>query len=98
MKTLANVASGNAGDLVTRIADVTLKERRPLVVMPREKPLSRIHLENMLAVTDAGGIIMPPLPSFYQRPDSLDAAVTQTMRRALSYLDIDVAPDEWEGL
>lgn len=98
MKTLSNIAHGNAGNLITRAADVTLKERRPLVVLPREKPFNRIHLENMLAVTDAGGIIMPPFPSFYQNPQSIDDMVSRTIARTLSLLDIDTEIDEWTGM
>ncbi|WP_380676154.1 UbiX family flavin prenyltransferase [Salinigranum sp. GCM10025319] len=98
MKTLSNIATGNSGNLITRSADVTLKERRPLVLLPREKPFNRIHLQNMLAVTDAGGVIMPPFPSFYANPDSIDEMVARTMARTLSLLDIDVSFDEWTGL
>lgn len=98
MKTLSNIAHGNAGNLITRSADVMLKERRPLVLMPREKPFNRIHLVNMLEVTDAGGIIMPPFPSFYQQPDSLDEMITRTVARALSQLGLTVEYDEWTGL
>jgi len=98
MKTLSNIAHGNAGNLIVRAADVTLKERRDLVLMPREKPFNRIHLENMLQVHDAGGTIMPPLPSFYQQPDSLDAMISRTMARALFQLGIDIEYEEWQGL
>jgi 4-hydroxy-3-polyprenylbenzoate decarboxylase len=98
MKTLSTIAHADSGNLISRSADVNLKERRPVVVMPREKPLNRIHIENMLKVTDAGGIIMPPFPSFYNRPDSIDEMVTRTMSRALSQLGIDVPIDEWVGL
>jgi 4-hydroxy-3-polyprenylbenzoate decarboxylase len=98
MKTLSNIAHGNAGNLITRAADVMLKERRPLVVMPREKPYNRIHLENMLTVTDAGAIVFPPLPSFYQDPDSLESMIERTMCRALDHLDIDMEYDEWGGV
>lgn len=98
MKTLSNIAHGNSGSLMTRSADVMLKERRPLVLLPREKPFNRIHLQNMLAVHDAGGIIMPPFPSFYQNPSSIDEMVTRTAKRTLSLLDIDVNIDEWEGI
>lgn len=98
MKTLSNIAHANSGNLITRSADVILKERRPLVVMPREKPFNRIHIKNMLEVTDAGGIIMPPFPSFYQRPETIDEMITRTMARSLSLLDIDVDYEEWEGL
>jgi len=98
MKTLSNVAHANSGNLITRAADVTLKERRPLVLMPREKPFNRIHLENMLKVTDAGGIIMPPFPSFYQSPQSIDEMVSRTVARTLRLLDVDVDVDEWTGM
>ena len=98
MKTLAAIANGLSGNLITRAADVTLKERRPLVLMPRETPFNRIHLENMLSVTDAGGLVVPPFPSFYQRPDSIDAMVSYTMSRALSHLGVSFDHDEWNGL
>lgn len=98
MKTLSNIAHGNAGDLIVRAADVTLKERRPLVVMPREKPLNRIHLKNMLEVSEAGGVIMPPFPSFYAQPDSIEEMITRTVSRALTQLDVDVEYEEWTGL
>lgn len=99
MKTLSNVATGSASNLITRTADVMLKERRPLVVMPREKPFNRIHLENMLKVTDAGAIVFPPFPSFYARPDSVNEMITRTMIRALSFVsDVDFELDEWQGL
>ena len=98
MKTLSNVAHGNSGALITRAADVTLKERRPLVLMPREKPFNRIHLKNMLEVTDAGGIIMPPFPSFYQNTQSLDEMISRTVARTLGLLDVEVEIDEWTGM
>lgn len=96
--TMANVAHGESGTLITRSADVALKERRPVVVMPIERPLSRIHIENMLAVTDAGGIVSPPFPSFYQQPDTVDEIVTRTVARALTFFDIDIEYGEWTGL
>jgi 4-hydroxy-3-polyprenylbenzoate decarboxylase len=98
MKTLSNIAHGASGSLMTRSADVMLKERRALVLMPREKPFNRIHLKNMLEVTDAGGIVYPPFPSFYQRPKSIDEMVTRTVARALSLLDVEIDYDEWEGI
>lgn len=98
MKTLSNIAYGNSQNLISRSADVALKERRELVLMPREKPLNRIHLKNMLEVTDAGGQIFPPFPSFYQNPDSIDEMVSRTMARALSQLDVDIEYEEWAGI
>jgi len=98
MKTLAAIAHGYSGNLITRSADVMLKERRPLVLMPRETPFNRIHLENMLTVTDAGGIIVPPFPAFYQQPNSIDEMVRRTMKRALSQLGVDFDYEEWDGV
>lgn len=98
MKTLSNIAHGNSANLITRSADVVLKERRPLVLMPREKPFNRIHLENMLSVTDAGGIICPPFPSFYQGLSDIDEMITRTVARALSLLDVEIAFTEWDGI
>ena len=98
MKTLSNVAHGSSGNLITRAADVTLKERRTLVLMPREKPLNKIHLKNMLEVTDVGGIINPPFPSFYNNPDSIDDIIDRTAARTLSLFDIDVDFEEWSGM
>lgn len=98
MKTLSNIAHGNSGNLMTRAADVILKERRPLVLLPREKPFNRIHLKNMLEVTDAGGIIMPPFPSFYSKPQTIEDMITRTAARTLSLIGIDVEFDEWGGI
>lgn len=98
MKTLSNIAAANADNLITRSADVTLKERRPLVLMPREKPYNRIHLENMLGVTDAGAIVYPPFPSYYKRGSTVDEMVTRTVARALDLLGIEVNFEEWNGI
>ena len=89
VKTLAEIATGNTTTLLSRAADVVLKERRRLVLMVRETPLHSIHIKNMLAVTECGGIIMPPVPAFYSKPESLDAMVTNTTCRALDLFDID---------
>lgn len=90
VKTLAEIASGVTSNLLTRAADVTLKERRRLVLMVRETPLTAIHLRNMLTVTECGAIVMPPVPAFYTMPVSLDDMVTHTVSRALELFEIDV--------
>jgi flavin prenyltransferase len=90
VRSLAEIASGVTSTLLTRAADVTLKERRRLVLMVRETPLNGIHLRNMLTVTECGAIVMPPVPAFYNRPESLDEMVTNTVCRALDLFDIDV--------
>jgi 4-hydroxy-3-polyprenylbenzoate decarboxylase len=89
MRTLAEIASGVTTSLLTRAADVVLKERRRLVLLARETPLHAIHLRNMLAVTEAGAIVMPPVPAFYNRPASIDDLVTHTACRVLDLFDID---------
>jgi 4-hydroxy-3-polyprenylbenzoate decarboxylase len=84
MKTLAAVAHGFSDNLLTRAADVTLKERRPLLLMVRETPFNLAHLRNMTAVTEMGGIVFPPLPAFYHRPSSIDELVDDTVERVLA--------------
>ena len=99
MKTLAAVAHGLADNLVARAADVILKERRRLVLMVRETPLNLAHLRNMTAVTEMGGIIFPPLPSFYHRPASIDEMVDHTLDRVLDLLGIEnIAAPRWSGM
>jgi flavin prenyltransferase len=99
MKTLAAVAHGLSDNLLSRAADVTLKERRRLVLMVRETPLNLAHLRNMTAVTEMGGIIFPPLPAFYHRPTSIDDLVNDTVERALALLGVAQAqPKAWAGL
>jgi 4-hydroxy-3-polyprenylbenzoate decarboxylase len=99
MKTLAAVAHGLSDNLVTRAADVILKERRRLVLMVRETPFNLAHLRNMTAVTEMGGIVFPPLPSFYNRPATIDEMVDHTVARVLDLLGIDnsLAP-RWSGM
>ena len=99
MRTLAAVAHGLADNLITRAADVMLKERRRLVLMVRESPLHLVHLRNMVSVTEMGGIICPPLPAFYLRPQTLADIVDQSVARVLDLLDVphNLAP-RWDGL
>jgi 4-hydroxy-3-polyprenylbenzoate decarboxylase len=89
MKTLAEIATGMSTNLLTRAADVTLKERRRLVLMVRETPFNRAHLQNMLAVTEMGGVIAPPLPAFYAQPKSIGDIVDHSVGRVLDLFDIN---------
>ncbi len=100
MKTLASVAHGLGDNLVSRAADVILKERRRLVMMVRETPLNLAHLRNMTAVTEMGGIVFPPMPAFYAKPSSLEDIVDHTVGRVLDLFDIDSPGlvQRWEGL
>ena len=99
MRTLAAIAQGLSDNLLTRAADVTLKERRRLVLMVRETPFNLVHLRNMTAVTEMGGVIFPPLPAFYHRPASIDEMVAEGVERVLALLGLQgAAPQEWRGL
>ncbi len=91
MGTLASIAAGTSRSLVERAADVTLKERRPLVLVPRETPLSAIHLENMLRLTRAGAVILPASPGFYHRPASVAELVDFVVARILDHLGVENA-------
>lgn len=95
MKTLGAIASGIAGDLIHRSADVCLKEKRPLLLLTRETPLSLIHIENMRKAALAGAIIMPPCPGFYSRPESISDIVDATAARALDQLHIETEIRRW---
>ncbi|WP_019450992.1 UbiX family flavin prenyltransferase [Cupriavidus sp. BIS7] len=102
MRTLAAIAHGLSDNLITRAADVTLKERRKLVLMVRETPLNLAHLRNMTAVTEMGGIVFPPVPGFYQKPQSIAELVDHTVGRVLDLVDLrdigeTLAPG-WGGL
>ncbi|HEX7387602.1 MAG TPA: UbiX family flavin prenyltransferase [Castellaniella sp.] len=98
MRSLAAIAHGLSDNLLTRAADVTLKERRRLVLMVRETPFNLAHLRNMTAVTEMGGVIFPPLPAFYMHPASLDEMVDHTVCRVLELFDIHVPGPRWEGM
>jgi len=99
MRTLAAIAHGLSDNLVTRAADVMLKERRRLVLMTRETPLHLGHLRNMTAVTEMGAIVCPPMPAFYLRPTSLDDLVDASVARVLDLLDVPhTLSERWAGL
>lgn len=98
-RTLAAVATGVTDNLVARAADVTLKERRRLLLLVRETPLHAGHLSNMLSVTQMGGIVFPPVPAFYTKPTTIAEIVDQTIGRVLDLLDVDsTLTRRWEGL
>lgn len=98
MKTLAAITTGFCDDLISRTADVMLKERRRLVLVTRETPLSDIHLRNMLTVTQSGAVIFPPVPAFYIRAAGMDELVDQSVGRMLDLFDLDTGEFErWNG-
>ena len=99
MRSLAGIAHGLSDNLVTRAADVTLKERRRLVLLVRETPFNLAHLRNMTAVTEMGGIVFPPVPGFYNRPADIAALIDDTCGRALDLLGIETpSAPRWRGL
>ena len=100
MKTLAAVAHGFGDNLISRAADVALKERRKTVLVPRETPLNLAHIRNMAAVTEMGGIIFPPMPAFYNKTDSVKAMVDEGVGRILDMYGVDVKGlyTPWIGL
>jgi 4-hydroxy-3-polyprenylbenzoate decarboxylase len=89
MRSLGEVANGITSNLLTRAADVSLKERRRLVLLPRETPLHAIHLRNMMRLAEAGAVIAPPVPAFYNRPQSLGDVIDHTVGRALDLFELD---------
>jgi flavin prenyltransferase len=98
MRTLAAVAHGLADNLITRAADVMLKERRRLVLMVRESPLNLAHLRNMVSATEMGAIVCPPMPAFYLRPQSVEDIVDASVARVLDLLDVPHAlSSRWQG-
>lgn len=99
MKTLASVAHGFGDNLLTRAADVTLKERRRLILMVRETPFNLAHLRNMTAATEMGAIIFPPLPAFYHHPQSIEELINESAERVLELAGVlGAAPKAWGGL
>jgi len=102
MNTLAGIAHGLGGNLITRAADVTLKERRRLVLLTRETPLTLAHLRNMTAVTEMGAVVAPPVPAFYTAPASIEDIVNHTIGRALDHLGLGDCVtgliQRWRGL
>ena len=98
MGTVAAIAHGTSRSLIERAADVTLKERRPLVLVPRETPLSLVHLRNLTLATEAGAVVLPAAPGFYHRPGRVEQLVDFVVQRVLDQvgLTIDVAP-RWRG-
>ncbi|WP_439112594.1 UbiX family flavin prenyltransferase [Hydrogenophaga sp.] len=99
MRTLAAIAHGLSDNLITRAADVMLKERRRLVLMARETPLHLGHLRNMCTVTEMGAIVCPPMPAFYLRPRSIDDLVDASVARVLDLLDVPhTLSERWQGL
>ena len=100
MKTLAGVANSFSDNLLLRAADVVLKDRRRLVIVPRETPLHLGHLRLMIAITEMGGILVPPMPAFYHRPETIDDLINQTVNRVLDLLEIELPDDlfeRWSG-
>jgi 4-hydroxy-3-polyprenylbenzoate decarboxylase len=100
MKTLAGIAMSYDDNLLVRAADVTLKERRRLVIVPRETPLHLGHLRLMVQVTEMGAVLLPPVPAFYHRPKTLDDIINQTVNRTLDMFDIELPKDlfqRWRG-
>lgn len=98
MKTLASIAHGISDNLLTRAADVVLKERRRLILLPRETPLHLGHLRNMVAVTEMGAIVVPPVPAFYHRPQTVMDIVDHTIGKVLDLLEIEHALfQRWQG-
>ena len=98
IRTLSDIAYGTTDTLLSRAADVTLKERRRLVLVVREAPLHAGHLRSMLTVTENGAIVVPPVPAFYHQPKTIDDVVNQTIARCLDLFDIDVGlVKRWQG-
>lgn len=98
MKTVAGIVSGYSDNLLLRAADVCLKERRTLVLAAREAPLSTIHLRNLCEASRLGAVILPPMLTYYNRPQSLEDCTRYTVNRVLSQFDLDRGSYQWEGM
>jgi len=96
VKTISEIATGITSSLLTRAADVTLKERRKLVLLFRETPLHAGHIKTMLQITEMGGIVMPPVPALYMQPQSIDEMVTHSVARALDLFGFDLPIPRWK--
>ncbi len=98
MGTVSAIAQGSSRSLIERAADVTLKERRKLILVPRETPLSLVHLQNLTRVTEAGAIVLPAAPGFYHRPTRVEELVDFIVQRILDHLDLDIEiAQRWGG-
>ncbi len=100
MKTLSGIANSYSANLLMRAADVTLKDHRPLIIVPRETPLHLGHLRLMIAAVEVGAIMLPPMPAFYHRPRTLDDVINQTVNRVLDLLDVELEQElfqRWQG-
>lgn len=98
MGTVAAIAAGTSRSLVERAADVTLKERRPLLLVPRETPFSLVHLRNLTAVTEAGAVVMPAAPGFYHKPQRVEELVDFIVQRVLDHLGLEISiAKRWQG-
>jgi 4-hydroxy-3-polyprenylbenzoate decarboxylase len=98
MKTLAAIRTGYTEGLIARAADVTLKERRRLVLVPRETPVTEVHLENMLTLSRMGAVVMPPVPAFYNHPRTIDDLVDHLVSRVLDQFGVRAPAHRWEGM
>ena len=98
MNSLAHLVHGIADTLLIRACDVTIKERRPLILVPREAPLSKIHLRNLLLASELGAIILPPVPAYYQKPQTITDLNQQITKKILALLGISPLQQEWQGL
>jgi len=98
MKTAAGIHSGYSDNLLLRAADVCLKERRKLVLVARESPLSTLHLRNLYELSQMGAVILPPMLTYYQRPSSLEDCIRHMVQRILSQFDLDDTAYEWRGM